>query len=340
MARKGVEYQEVVQVIHQLQRQGDNPTVQRIRESLGTGSFTTLSEHLRQWREDQRQATPLQQETQQLPDSLLAMTQKLWEAACLEADEKLLIYQEKADEEVRKALKEKHDALEAAQRTEERNLLLDQKNTRLLQETKDQAGQISRMEQQLEHKDSEIQARAQEARLLEKELVANKSLLAQRQEEQQQQLEKLNLQHQTALLQEQERNEANQQRWMLEVDLARQQARELQEEYQQERRNWQQQEKLLLTENQNKENARQELEKDRVQLAQLTQQQEEQLAGIQEEKHKLSQEKARVLTKLETLQQEQRGFWQKLEEKNKQIQQLEESLKQTRERHTSPLIMT
>ena len=49
MARSGVQYEDVQRAIHTLLSRGDAPSVQRIREVLGTGSFTTLSEHLRQW---------------------------------------------------------------------------------------------------------------------------------------------------------------------------------------------------------------------------------------------------------------------------------------------------
>nr|WP_053070645.1 DNA-binding protein [Halomonas sp. PR-M31] len=61
MARSGVRYEDVQKAIHQLLQRGETPGVQKIREVLGTGSFTTLSEHLRQWkieREENRDERP------------------------------------------------------------------------------------------------------------------------------------------------------------------------------------------------------------------------------------------------------------------------------------------
>ena len=43
MARSGIQYSDVQQAIDTLFERGDSPSVQRIREVLGTGSFTTIS---------------------------------------------------------------------------------------------------------------------------------------------------------------------------------------------------------------------------------------------------------------------------------------------------------
>ncbi|MBE0505794.1 MAG: DNA-binding protein [Marinospirillum sp.] len=237
MARNGVQYQQVVQVIQELQRQGENPTVQRIREALGTGSFTTLSEHLRQWRDEQRNATPLQQESKEVPDTLLNLTRELWQAACAEADLKLQHYQQAADQEIRQALSDKQLAMEEALRTEEKNLLLERKNTELLRDIKQLTADISRIQTLLEEKDKhlltlEINSQEREATAA----ASIQKLQAELQEQQQKHLLALQQQkeeHQSVLAHEQQRNEENQLRWMQEVDLARQETRNLQEKLQQ-----------------------------------------------------------------------------------------------------------
>lgn len=227
MARMGVQYEDVVEAALQLQRQGDSPTIQRIRDWLGTGSFTTISEHLKQWRDNQRNATPLQQETQELPSSLINMAQQLWQQACLEADEKLQSYQQQADAEIRQALTDKQTALEEAQRMEEKTLLIDKKNNELLADMKQQAAQLSRLEVQLENTSEQLaslkatsqakqEAATQKISELEEEL-------EKQQAEQQLAIQQQKEQHLTALAHEQQRNEENQLRWMQEVDLARQQ---------------------------------------------------------------------------------------------------------------------
>ena len=63
MARSGVQYDDVRRAIDRLLQQGEAPSVQKIREVLGTGSFTTINEHFREWRlqrEENRDQPPLQ----------------------------------------------------------------------------------------------------------------------------------------------------------------------------------------------------------------------------------------------------------------------------------------
>ena len=49
MARSGIRYEDVQAAAETLLGRGLNPTIQRIRELLGTGSNTTISEHLKHW---------------------------------------------------------------------------------------------------------------------------------------------------------------------------------------------------------------------------------------------------------------------------------------------------
>src|SRR5690554_855302 len=238
MARMGVQYEEVVEAAVQLQKQGDNPTIQRIREWLGTGSFTTISEHLKQWRANQRNATPLQQESQDLPASLVKMAQAFWQQACSEADEKLHSYQQQADTEIRQALTDKQLALEEAQRMEEKNLIIDKKNNALLTDLKQQAAQLSRLETQLETSNQQLSSLTTASQAKEtaaKQQIARlEQALVEQQKEQQLALQKQKEEQQAALAHEQQRNEENQLRWMQEVDIARQQTASLKEATQQE----------------------------------------------------------------------------------------------------------
>jgi len=238
MARFGVQYEEVAEAAMQLQKQGDNPTIQRIREWLGTGSFSTISEHLRQWRNNQRSATPLQQDSQELPFDLVKITKVLWQQACSEAEEKLQDYRQQADIEIRQALTDKQLALEEAQRMEEKNLLLDKKNNELITEIKQQAARLSRLETQLETSNQQLthlatSSKAREAAATQ-EIEALKQQLVKQQEEHQLILQKQKEEHSAMLAREQQRNEENQLRWMQEVDLARQQTANLKEAAQQE----------------------------------------------------------------------------------------------------------
>ncbi len=78
MARAGVTYEQVAQVINLLIANGQKPTINNVRELLGTGSPNTVLMHLQKWRE----AQPLQQKRAiTLPNTIaLAITQVIEQA--------------------------------------------------------------------------------------------------------------------------------------------------------------------------------------------------------------------------------------------------------------------
>ena len=93
MARGGVTYTEVDETAHYLQGLGRNPTVDAIRERLGTGSRTTLAEHLKRWKSLQVNGEG------RLPQPLLALVIGLWDSLQSLAEEKLHENQSIAREE-------------------------------------------------------------------------------------------------------------------------------------------------------------------------------------------------------------------------------------------------
>ena len=74
MARGGVTFAEVDSAAQFLQGQGKNPTVDAIRERLGTGSRTTLAEHLKRWKSLQADGEG------KLPQPLLSLVSGLWDS--------------------------------------------------------------------------------------------------------------------------------------------------------------------------------------------------------------------------------------------------------------------
>jgi len=95
MARGGVTFTEVEEAAQYLQGLGKNPTVDAIREKLGTGSRTTLAEHLKRWKSMQIGGEG------RLPQPLLALVTGLWEGLQSSADQRIhenqSIAQQKAD---------------------------------------------------------------------------------------------------------------------------------------------------------------------------------------------------------------------------------------------------
>lgn len=49
MARPGVEYEQIERVARKLLSQGQHPSVQKVRNELGTGSNSTIAKHLKTW---------------------------------------------------------------------------------------------------------------------------------------------------------------------------------------------------------------------------------------------------------------------------------------------------
>lgn len=68
MPRPGITYEQVAQAANILVEQGNKPTIQRIRDELGTGSPNTIHCHLRDWKLTQ---APVERNPIQLPDALI-----------------------------------------------------------------------------------------------------------------------------------------------------------------------------------------------------------------------------------------------------------------------------
>ncbi len=77
MARPGVTYAEIAEAASHLVGQGKNPTIEQIRLFLGTGSSTTIANHLKQWK-DQQQGTSLLAAKENIPAELIEIVKGLW----------------------------------------------------------------------------------------------------------------------------------------------------------------------------------------------------------------------------------------------------------------------
>jgi len=77
MGRIGITYYDVAQAATTIMQQGQQPTIDRIRERLGTGSKTTIATHLKQWKYENEGEIVLTRTS--LPPELLSMVQGLWD---------------------------------------------------------------------------------------------------------------------------------------------------------------------------------------------------------------------------------------------------------------------
>ena len=120
MARNGIQYEDVQGAIESLMAKGEAPSVQKIREVLGTGSFTTISDHLRAWRMH-RESRPKLPTSQNMPEAVQRLAESFWERAREASAEELAEYRLQADRrvaEVESAIQEAQRQVENAEQRE------------------------------------------------------------------------------------------------------------------------------------------------------------------------------------------------------------------------------
>src|SRR3990167_865597 len=88
MSRPGVDYETIKQVAIKLLTQGTAPSVQKIREVLGTGSNTTIAEHLKVWREEYAHQK-IHHLPAHMPQELISAMEVLWQTAMEQATQQL-----------------------------------------------------------------------------------------------------------------------------------------------------------------------------------------------------------------------------------------------------------
>ena len=83
--------EQIHQTANKLAEQGIKPTQTNVREALGGGSFTTIAEALRTWRQEQETVTQLQAVVipQDITDRTQTLTAQIWETAQALANERL-----------------------------------------------------------------------------------------------------------------------------------------------------------------------------------------------------------------------------------------------------------
>ncbi len=88
MARPGVTYLDVANAAQQLIAAGRAPTIESVRIALGTGSNSTLGNHLRTWKskQDQTQQTATKEN---IPEELIAALKGVWERVMDQSEAKI-----------------------------------------------------------------------------------------------------------------------------------------------------------------------------------------------------------------------------------------------------------
>tara|TARA_R110001599_G_scaffold163952_1_gene353318 strand:- start:1186 stop:2235 length:1050 start_codon:yes stop_codon:yes gene_type:complete len=87
MARGGVSYSDIANAADTIKNKGQNPTVDRVLNLMGTGSKSTIGPHLKAWKE----ANLEHNEVSDLPTNLIAAVRELHQRLQSEADSKVEI---------------------------------------------------------------------------------------------------------------------------------------------------------------------------------------------------------------------------------------------------------
>lgn len=292
MNKGRITYADVCSAIQELQQEGESPTIQKVRDWLGRGSFSTISEHLKSWRAEQQQAGPIQQASQQVPPVLMQLVQEIWRSACNQADVQLDEHKQQAQSLIDTANTEREAAFNEVELVGQKNQLLESKNAQLLTEIQTVSAQISRLETQLEA--SQATQQEMKATLYQ----AEKNLQRQAEEFEQRLTDQA---HNFAqqLQQEQQRNEANQERWLQEVDLARQQVQQLKIAAQEDKQAYLAEVKSLEEELFSNQQIQQQAQLNLEQVKQGFKSLEESNLKLTDKKHKLEQELKQLTSSLE-----------------------------------------
>lgn len=237
MARIGVDYNTVKQAAIKLLSQGINPSVQKIRDLLGTGSNTTLAEHLNQWREEHAQKI-VHHLPATMPKELISAVEVLWQAAVEQSENQLATYKTELDSQQEKI---KQEQLQNQQYFEQIKQQLSQTSNQLTDKTTEYqtlqtnfaviSNQLELKNQQLYDTQQQFESRLQRA-YQEKDSLADKNQqLLQEIKSLQEKLNDEAKTHKLNLQEGQAQHEQSENRWLMLIDQARQEIKGINKEF-------------------------------------------------------------------------------------------------------------
>lgn len=221
MARSGVQYEDVQRAIDDLLARGESPSVQKVREVLGTGSFTTISEHLREWRtrrEENRDVPP----PRGMPAALQELAEALWQKAEESANAALAHYREEADGRVEAAEARVAEARRQAEDASQREAALAAHLTHTEQRLEERSAALAHCEAERDQLDSQVRRLESRRAELEGLLERIRGEMASQAREYQQALGTLEAEQRERLAREEQRHESAEARLMGLLDEARQ----------------------------------------------------------------------------------------------------------------------
>ncbi len=154
MARTGVSYLDVAEAAMQLTEQNTYPTIEAVRQVLGTGSNSTINRHLRLWREKQGNALEAQKG---LPESLLVAVKALYKSIQEESTGKMEAFQAEAKQQLQELQIQMEDLKLENNRLLQHNASLEEKLTDSVYQLSVSKKLIDQLNQTIEKKEHEAQ---------------------------------------------------------------------------------------------------------------------------------------------------------------------------------------
>lgn len=112
MARPGLSYEDVKKTAAVLVEQGMDPSIQRIRAVLGTGSNSTIADYLKRWRQELETA-PRAALPPAIPEGVMAAVEAFWQVAVDYADRLYQTQRDQADQAVAAAEQARAESIQA-----------------------------------------------------------------------------------------------------------------------------------------------------------------------------------------------------------------------------------
>jgi SOS-response transcriptional repressor LexA len=116
MARQGISKEQVYTAASELREEGITPTVQAVRERIGSGSFSTISAHLAEWKAENAAQAPA--DIPAMPEKVQTAFQQIWATAARSAQEDVETQREALEAMRREMDKERAAMAEEIERLE------------------------------------------------------------------------------------------------------------------------------------------------------------------------------------------------------------------------------
>ena len=237
MARHGVDFESVKHAALKLLSQGISPSTQKIRELLGTGSHTTIAEHLKIWRETHA-TKKVYHLPATIPKELIATFETLWQTAVEHAEKHLSDVKVALENQEEKLSQEKMLADKAIADLKSQLEKLNQKLDAKIRENQELQTDLAVTTERLQTQISEIDMLKQQHELRLKHLHDDKHKAVDETNKlqteitcQNQNLLKQIEKHQAELARERTLQEESEKRWAQLIDQARSETKNLQKKY-------------------------------------------------------------------------------------------------------------